>query len=126
MLRDWFIMRRFVLPTLVAALCLSGVVLTADALVTTDEERLDRVVDDVTAPRLEDRVDGALNHISPSEVPLRLSVDGQVREFAGGDHAQVATALRGALSVFDSERQEVLQRSVDLEEKHARIVTRVG
>lgn len=117
-------MRRYVLPALIALLCLTGLVLTADALVTTEREELDSFVEDVTTDRLDQRVDGALSHVSTQDSAVRISANGRIAEYT--DQTALDEAMRGALSVFDSERQAVLQQSVDVGESKATVVTRLG
>jgi hypothetical protein len=118
--------RRIGIPLLVFALSLSGVAVAADALVTTEREELDSFVDDVTRERPEARLDGALAYVNPSEVPLRLSADGGVQEFAAGESRPLADAVRGAMGVFDSSEQDLLQHSVRVEGDRATVTTRVG
>jgi hypothetical protein len=117
-------MRRYLLPALIATLCLTGLVLTADALVTTQREELDSFVEDVTTDRLDQRVDGALSHVNADESSVRISANGRITEYK--DQTALDDAMRGALSVFDSERQSILQQSVDIDDDRATVVTRIG
>ena len=119
-------MRRFIIPAIVSALCLTGIVLTADALVTTEREELDRFVEDVSGERVEQRVDGALSHITTEDVAVRLSTDGRAVQFGAGELTDLADAMRNALGVFDSDRQTLLQQSVDVGESSATVVTRLA
>jgi hypothetical protein len=117
-------MRRYVLPALIATLCLTGIVLTADALVTTEREELDSFVEDVTHDRLDQRVDAALSHVNTQDSAVRVSSNGRISEYT--DQAALDEAMRGALSVFDSERQSLLQQSVDIKDSKATVVTRIA
>jgi len=119
-------MRRLLIPALVAALSLAGIVVTADALVTTPSEQLDSFVDQVTAPRAEKRMDAALSYVNPSDVPCRLSADGNVAEYAEGEGGALAEALRSALNVFDSDSQESLQHAIEIRGDDATVTTRLG
>lgn len=119
-------MRRFLIPVLVAALSLAGVVVTADALVTTPSEELDAFVDQVTAPRAEKRMDAALSYVNPSDVPCRLSADDKLVEYEEGEGGALAESLRSALNVFDSESQESLQQAVEIRGEEATVTTRLG
>ncbi len=119
-------MRRFIIPLVVAMLSLAGIVVTADAIVTTPGEQLDAFVDEVTAPRAEKRMDAALSYVNPSEVPCRFSGAGKLSEFGEGEGNALADALRSSLNVFDSEQQESLQKSVELRDDSATVTTRVG
>lgn len=120
------LVQRVWIPLLVFALSVSGVAVAADALVVTEREELDGFVDDVTAARFDQRLDGALGYVNPSEVPCRLSIDGHITEFGEGQSAELADAMRGALAVFDSDKQDLLQQSVLVEENHATVTARLG
>ncbi len=119
-------MRRFLILTVVAMLSLAGIVVTADALVTTPREQLDVFVDDVTAPRAEKRMDAALSYVNPSEVPCRFTNEGKPTEYGEGEGGALADVLRSALNVFDSEQQESLQHAVEIRGDSATVTTRVG
>ncbi len=111
---------------LVACLSLSGVAVAADALITTDREELDGFLDDVTREKLEARIDGALGHVNPSVAPVKVSLDGKVQQFQEGDSLELAEAVRGAMGVFDTTRQSLLQHSVKLDGERATVTTRLG
>jgi hypothetical protein len=83
-------------------------------------------VDDVTAPKVDARLDGALSYTNASEVPCRLTNDGQVRVFGEGESGAFSEALRSALSVFDSDKQTLLQHSVHVDGERATVTARVG
>lgn len=119
-------MRRIWIPLIVCLLSLSGVAVAADALVVTEAEELESFVDDVTAPKVEARLDGALSYANASEVPCRLTSDGKVRVFGEGESADFSEALRTALSVFDSEKQSLLQHSVHVDGDRATVTARLG
>ncbi|MFT3926738.1 MAG: hypothetical protein QM778_29605 [Myxococcales bacterium] len=111
---------------LIAFLSLSGVAVAADALVTTEREELDGFLDDVTCDKPEARIEGALGYVNPSVASVKLSADGSLQEFAAGDSGQLADAVRGALGVFDSSDQDLLQHSVRVDGSHATVTTRMG
>jgi len=107
-------------------LSLSGVAVAADALVTTEREELDGFLDDVTRDKPDARIDGALGYVNPSVAPVKLSAEGALREFAAGDSRALADAVRGALGVFDSNDQNLLQHAVRVDGNHATVTTRMG
>jgi hypothetical protein len=111
---------------LIGFLSLSGVAVAADALVTTQREELDGFVDEVTRDKADARIDGALSYVNPSLAPVKVSADGDIREYRGGESRELAEALRGALGVFDSSDQDLLQQSVRVEGDQATVTTRVG
>ena len=98
----------------------------ADALVTTEREELDGFVDDVTREKPDARIDGALGYLNPSVSAVKLSADGVVQEYSAGDSRELNDAVRGALGVFDSTNQDLLQESVSVEGNHATVTTRMG
>ena len=98
----------------------------ADALVTTEREELDGFLDDVTRDKPDARIDGALGYVNPSVAPVKLSAEGALREFAAGDSRALADAVRGALGVFDSNDQNLLQHAVRVDGNHATVTTRMG
>jgi hypothetical protein len=118
--------RRLWIPLIVCLLSLSGVAVAADALVVTEREQLDGFIDDVTAAKVDARLDGALSYTNPSDVPCRLTIDGQARVYGAGEGTDFAEALRSALRVFDSDKQALLQQSVRVDGERARVTARVG
>jgi hypothetical protein len=118
--------RRIWIPLLVGLLSLSGAAVAADALVVTEQEELEGFVEDVTAAKSEVRLDGALSNANLSAVPCRVQQGGRVQAFGEGESAELAESLRGALSVFDSEKQSLLQQSIDVDGDHATVTARVG
>jgi hypothetical protein len=117
---------RIWIPLIVCLLSLSGVAVAADALVVTEAEELEGFVDDVTSSKVEARLDGALSYTNASEVPCRLSSDGNARVFGEGESSGLSEALRTALSVFDSDKQSLLQHSVRIDGNRATVTARLG
>lgn len=118
--------RKIWISLVVGFLSLSGVAVAADAFVVTEREELERFVSDVTGARADTRVDGALSYTNPSEVPCRLTVDGKPEVYGEGEGTELAEALRSALRVFDSDRQNLLQHSVRVDGERATVTARVG
>jgi hypothetical protein len=118
--------RRLWTILLISALSLSGVAVAADALVTSQREELDGFLDDVTREGLDVRVDGALAHINPGAVAVRLQADGHVQRFEAGESGELAESLRQRLGVFDSGKQKLLQHSVNVDGERATVTTRMG
>jgi hypothetical protein len=118
--------RRFWLPFLVFILSLSGVAVAADVLVFSEREQLDGFVDKVTRDQVEQRLDGALSHVDPGLVALRLQQGAQAHDFREGEHAELSEALRAALGVFDSGEQNLLQHAVKVDGDSATVTTRIG
>jgi hypothetical protein len=120
------VVRRIWIPLIVCLLSLSGVAVAADALVVTEREQLDGFVDEVTAAQVDARLDGALSYTNPSDIPCRLTVDGQARVYGAGEGTELAEAMRAALRVFDSDKQTLLQQSVRVDGESARVTARLG
>lgn len=114
------------MPLLVFIVSLSGVAVAADVLVVTEREQLDGFVEQVTRDRIEARLDGALGYIDPSQVPCRLQQSGEVQEFRSGETKDLADAVRSALGVFDSTKQNLLQHAVRVDGDRATVTTRMG
>ena len=119
-------MKRLWMPIVIFALSLSGAAVAADVLVVTPRERLDDFVDDVSRPRTDQRLDGALSYVDPTSVPCRLSIDGRLREYDGDDASDLTEAVREALNVFDSGEQSLLQHAVRVDGDRATVTTRIG
>jgi hypothetical protein len=118
--------RRIWISLSIVLLGISGAAVAADALVTTEAEQLDGFVDAVTQSRLDDRLDGALGFVDPSEVPCRLQQGGEAHEYREGERGELADAVRSALGVFDSGEQELLQHAVKIDGERATVTTRMG
>jgi hypothetical protein len=118
--------RKFILPLMLAALCLSGVAVAADAWVTTDQEELDGFLAEVSAPELDARLDGALSHVDTGTVPCRLVIDGRPTTYGSGDAAALGDAVREALAVFDRGGQKLLQHATRIDGDHASVTARMG
>jgi hypothetical protein len=116
--------RRIWTSLLIVVLSVSGVAVAADVLVTSEREQLDGFVDAVTSGELSDRLDGTLAFVDPAAVPFRLLHAGETQEF--GERAELADAVRGALGVFDSREQELLQQAVTVDGDRATVTTRMG
>jgi hypothetical protein len=116
--------RRIWTSLLIVALSVSGVAVAADALVNSQREQLDGFVDAVTNAELSDRLDGALGFVDPGAVPFKLTHGGESQEFR--ERTELADAVRGALGVFDSGKQELLQQAVTVDGERATVTTRMG
>ncbi|HEY6876392.1 MAG TPA: hypothetical protein VI299_00150 [Polyangiales bacterium] len=118
--------RRIWTSLLIVVLSVSGVAVAADVLVNSEREQLDGFVDAVTHGRLEQRLDGALGFVDPSVVPFRLIQGGDAQEYRADERGALADAVRGALGVFDSGEQELLQQAVTVDGERATVTTRMG
>ncbi|HEX5659598.1 MAG TPA: hypothetical protein VFX59_20520 [Polyangiales bacterium] len=103
---------------------MSGVAVAADALVNSEREQLEGFVEVATDGALSDRLDGTLGFVDPAAVPVRLVQGADAQEFT--DRNELAEAVRGALGVFDSSKQELLQQAVTVDGERATVTTRMG
>jgi hypothetical protein len=111
---------RFAVWAALATFAIGGIALAADALVESDEERVDDVADAMVGGASDRRVDAVLAWVDPSRVPV--VVDG---ERYAEDDGDPAPAIRDALAPLDADRLEVVQRSVSLEGDRATVALRV-
>jgi hypothetical protein len=116
---------RIVLYSLVVGLLVGGVVTVADAMVITDEEKLEAFLDEVTRSRGGDRVGRALHFADPNREPVAVAFDGGVRRFEDGQEVELEGALRSALGVFGAPELEPVQEDVELRGEDARVAVRV-
>jgi hypothetical protein len=116
---------RLFLYTLVASAAVGGFALVADALVVSDEERLEAVADELTEGPADERVDGVLRRIDLSREPLRLEHGERVRRYSEDDDHRLADGVWDALGPFADEDLEVVQRAVRLDGDRGTVAVRV-
>jgi hypothetical protein len=105
-------MQRFFLPGLIVVLSVLSVALVADALVITDEEKLEAFVDDLTDDSPDKRVDGALHYADTSRVDVEVTSPDDRAYYGDGDDLELADHLRDALASLDHGSVSLLQRTV--------------
>jgi NAD(P)-dependent dehydrogenase (short-subunit alcohol dehydrogenase family) len=98
----------------------------ADTLVVTDEERLERFVDELTSPSTDARLDVALNNADPSRVPVDLVAEDLAQRFADGDHEAFAETTRKAFAPLLGEKAELVEKSIAIDGDHALVAVRVA
>lgn len=117
-------MRRIV-TWLVAALVLGTATLSvADLAVETDEERIDRLIDDLATSR--HKGETLLRAVDLSRAPLEVSVGQQVARYRHGDDDE----LLGRAAELDEELGggplDVRQRQITVEGDRARVIVNLG
>ena len=110
---------RFVAYAALASAIVGGFALVADALVVSDEEAVEALVDDLT----EDASAGVLVWTDPELEPVSVQVAGRVVRYSAGDESRCADAIGDALSGFEA-GAEVVQSSVDVDGDRATVSVR--
>ncbi len=108
----------------IASLVLGAGVLTADALVTTDEEHLEQLCDDVTERDPDARVGAVMTWTHLMREPLEISEDGRRERYEERDEAELSRDLEGVLAPLTDPDLEILQRSVEVDDDRATIALR--
>lgn len=117
--------RSTLIQLIVIATLVGGVVTVADALVVTEEERLDRFVDTLDSGRPEHRIAESLRWVDADRESVSIRIDGVDDHYGEGQDAELAATMRDALAPFASSRAEIVQRSISIEADEARIALRV-
>jgi len=104
---------------LVLALVL-GLSAVADALVMTDEERLEGFVDQVTSTS--ERLDATLRYVDTMRVPVELVVGRSSNTYE--DDYQLAEEARSALQGFEAQSAELLQDTIEIRGDRALVALR--
>ena len=117
-------MARIWIPSLAALLCICGVSVAADALVTTDQERLEGFAEAVGQGDGNGRLDAALAHADTGAVPVRVQIDGDSMELGADDGEALSEWLREAFEGLEGDGV-LKQDSVQVAEGRATVTTRV-
>lgn len=117
-------MRRVV--TWAAALLIFGAAsyAIADLAVETDEERIDRMIDDVASAR--HKGDTLLRAVDLSRAPLEVSVGRDVEQFAAGDDDVLVGRVAAVDDRLGSAPLEVRQRQITIEGEQARVIVNLS
>lgn len=119
-------MKRLWIPALALIVCVSGFAVAADALVTSDAERIEAFLDGASASNTTQRLDTILEYANPADREVRVESSGEVQLFGAGQGQELAEWLQGELDVFRSSEQKLLQHSTQIVEPgEARVTTRV-
>jgi len=109
------------------ALAISGVVgglaAVADALVVTDQERIEQLVDSLEGEVQDTSLDEVLRFIETDREPLELRTRERTRHFEDAD-ADIAQWAREALRPLHGSEIEIVQRTTELEGDEAHVALR--
>jgi len=117
---------RFLIQSVVVALLVGSVAMVADALVVTDEERLEAFVDAVTGDVETRRIDAALSYVDPARVPVEVMVSDDSRLYEEGQEVDLAERARHTLGPYTGEEVRLLQKSIELDDDRALVALRLG
>jgi hypothetical protein len=104
---------RFTIPAVLALVLVLGASAVADALVVTDAEQIDRVIDGLVTRSEGRRVDAFLGYVDPLREPVAVRTSEGAREFGDGQEVELAADVRAALGAFDAGSVDVVQRAVE-------------
>lgn len=118
-------LRRFATYAFLATACIGAIAAAADALVLTDEERLEAFTDTLDGDVTPDRIDEALDFADPDREPVEI-IAGRQREFFGdGSGADLAERAREELAPLTGSEVDLVQRSIHVHGDDALIAVRV-
>ena len=117
--------RRSGIYLLVTVSIVVGAAMVTDAIVVTDRERMDDFIDSVTGEVSGQRIDGALSYANPAKMPIELVHDGRRRKYGDRNASALKTDARKALASLEGAKLHLIQESVSLKGKSARIALRV-
>lgn len=118
--------KRLLLLTTIVGVAFASVGAVADALVLTDEERLDELAADIqeAAPGL--RIDAALRHVDTDRESVSVRLDGRRDRFDEGEEFDLARRLRNTLRDLEEPGVDFIQTatSCDPEGQHGHVSLR--
>ena len=118
-------LRRYLLPFLVAFACVSAIAAAADALVVTESERLHALADSLTDEAPGRRVDQLLRYVAPGREPIELSVAGRRHSYSEGHEVELSDALRSGLAFLEQRGVSAVQESVSHDQREAVVALRL-
>lgn len=105
--------------------CIGSLAAVADALVVTEEERIEEFVDALSGEVSTDAVDDALAFVDTDRVPLTLRTERRRERFEEGDSADLAELARDALRPLQGTDTTLIQSDVRVEGEIAFAAVRV-
>lgn len=104
---------------------LLGIVAVADALVVTDEEKLEAFAFAVSGDVEVDRIDDALRYVSTQHEELFLDAPGDRETYGEGEDAEIGARAREALTPYLGHELELVQHSVSVEGEEGHVAVRL-
>ena len=116
---------KFVVHGAVVLSLLLGAAAVADALVVTDQERLDAFAEALSGVVEVDQIDEGLAYVDLEHEPLLLTTPDGEWEFGRGDGADLGSRVRDALAPYMGSSVDEVQRSVEIDGEEARVAVRL-
>lgn len=117
---------RILIQSTVLVLLIGSVAVVADALVVTDQERLEAFVDSVTGEVETRRIDAALSYVDTARVPVEITVGEEYRTYDEGQEVDLAERARRTLAPFTGQDVRVLQKAIEIDGERALVALRIG
>jgi len=108
----------------VAAVLLGAVLLTADAVTTTDEERIEAFLEQVTESDAAHRIDAALTYADPERQPVDLQEAGERERYDEGESSALSEHARSLLSDLDKTNMKLVQDAIQIDDDRALVAIR--
>ena len=122
---DPTVLRKSLTAALTLVVALTAVAAVADALVLTDEERLDDVVDALTSTESGRRLDSALRYFACDREEVTVRTPDVRDTFGDGDEVNLSSTLRRELRFLETDDVETLQSSVTVDGDAATVSMRL-
>ncbi len=103
----------------------TSVALVVDALVVTDQERMEEFVQAVTGQISDDRIDNALEYADPERVEMDLVQESRKRHYGSDNLADLRPTARQALAPLAGNNLRLIQKSISVDGNSARVALRV-
>ncbi len=116
-------MKRILLHTLAIGVVVGGLAAVADALVITDRERLEQLVDSLEGEVQDTTLDEALRFIETDREPIEVRTSDRTRTFEDAD-ADLAQRAREALRPLRGSEIEIVQHTIEMEDDEAHVALR--
>lgn len=118
-------MPRFGIYIAAALVLMAGISAVADAIVVTDEERMEEFVDSVTGRVSNKRIDSALLYAEPTQQSVEVIYNGRLDRFDGRNADRLRSEAREVLAPLEGSNLRLIQESIQVDGTRARVAVRV-
>ena len=116
-------MKRILLHTLAIGVVVGGLAAVADALVITDRERIEQLVDSLEGEVQDTTLDEVLHFVETDREPIEVRTSERTRVFEDAD-ADIAQHAREALRPLRGSDIEVIQHTIEMDDEEAHVALR--